>query len=126
MTSTTAVKNAYFNRKPRSLPQIKTDTNNRPLWNNSHTVKNSSTPLSSLKPGETATIVAIRTEDPLHQRLLAMGFRTGKQIELIRRARFSGPLQVRIGTTDILLRQNEAQKITVHRSEAEKTMLGKS
>jgi ferrous iron transport protein A len=69
--------------------------------------------LSTLTPGESATIVAIRTEGPLHQRLLAMGFRTGKIIEVIRRARFSGPLQVRIGTTDILLRQNEAEKIMV-------------
>ena len=84
------------------------------------------TSLSSLQPGETATIVAIHTEDPLHQRLLAMGFRIGKQIELIRRARFSGPLQVRIGTTDILLRKNEAEKITVRHSGAEKTMVRKT
>ena len=74
-----------------------------------------STPLSSLHAGEIATIVAIHADGSLHQRLLAMGFRTGKQIELIRKARFSGPLQVRIGTTDILLRKIEAEKITVHR-----------
>lgn len=72
--------------------------------------------LSTLDPGEIAVIAAIHTEEPLHQRLLAMGFRTGKQVELIRCARFSGPLQVRIGTTDILLRRNEAEKIMVHRS----------
>lgn len=72
--------------------------------------------LSTLAPGEVAIIVAIHTEEPLHQRLLAMGFRTGKQIELVRRARFSGPLQVRIGTTDILLRRNEAAKISVRRA----------
>jgi len=71
--------------------------------------------LSTLAPGETATIVAIHTEEPLHQRLLAMGFRTGKRIELIRRARFAGPLQVRIGTTDILLRRIEAEKIIVQK-----------
>lgn len=69
--------------------------------------------LSSLAPGESATIVALQTEEPLHQRLLAMGFRTGKQIEVVRKARFSGPLQVRIGTTDILLRRSEAEKIKV-------------
>lgn len=72
--------------------------------------------LSSLTPGESATIVAIHTEEPLHQRLLAMGFRTGKQIEIIRKARFSGPLQVRIGTTDILLRKVEAEKIKVKKA----------
>ena len=76
----------------------------------------SSTSLSTLHTGETATIVAIHADEALHQRLLAMGFRTGKRVELIRRARFSGPLQVRIGTTDILLRKIEAEKITVHRA----------
>jgi ferrous iron transport protein A len=72
--------------------------------------------LATLVPGETATIVAIHTEEPLHQRLQAMGFRIGKMIEVIRCARFRGPLQVRIGTTDILLRRNEAEKIMVKKS----------
>jgi ferrous iron transport protein A len=69
--------------------------------------------LSKLNPGEIATIISIHTDAALHQRLLAMGFRSGKKIELIRRALFSGPLQVRIGTTDILLRRAEAEKIMV-------------
>lgn len=72
--------------------------------------------LASLQPGETATIVAIHAEEALHQRLMALGFRSGKQITLIRHAAFSGPLQVRIGTTDVLLRRNEAAKITVCRA----------
>lgn len=71
--------------------------------------------LSSLAPGEAAIIITIHTDDPLHQRLLAMGFRSGKRIEVIRRASFSGPLQVRIGTTDILLRRIEAEKIKVRK-----------
>ncbi len=69
--------------------------------------------LAHLHPGDTATIVAIHAEEALHQRLLALGFRSGKQIELIRKASFSGPVQVRVGTTDVLLRRNEAAKITV-------------
>ncbi len=73
----------------------------------------SSITLANLHPGDTATIVAIHAEEALHQRLLALGFRSGKQIELIRKASFSGPLQVRIGTTDILLRRNEAARIKV-------------
>lgn len=69
--------------------------------------------LSTMQPGDTATIVAIHAEQALHQRLQALGFRSGKQLELIRKASFSGPLQVRIGTTDILLRRSEAAKIMV-------------
>ena len=72
-----------------------------------------STTLTTLQPGEFATIVAIHAEEALHQRLLALGFRSEKQVKLIRKAGFSGPLQVRIGTTDILLRRGEAAKITV-------------
>lgn len=69
--------------------------------------------LAHLQPGDIATIVSVHAEEALHQRLQAMGFRSGKQVELIRKASFSGPLQVRIGTTDILLRRNEAAKIKV-------------
>lgn len=69
--------------------------------------------LSSLAPGVSATITDIHTDDALRQRLLALGFRAGKQIEIIRKASFGGPLQVRIGTTDILLRRNEASRIEV-------------
>jgi len=72
--------------------------------------------LAQLHPGDTATIVSVHAEEALHQRLQALGFRSGKQIELIRKASFSGPLQVRIGTTDILLRRNEAAKIKVCRA----------
>jgi len=72
-----------------------------------------STTLATLKPGDSATIVAIHAEEALHQRLLALGFRSGKQVEIIRKASFAGPLQVRIGTTDILLRRVEAAKIAV-------------
>ena len=71
--------------------------------------------LTNLVPGESATILAILTDEALRQRLMALGFRVGKRIELIRKASFSGPLQVRIGTTDILLRKHEASQITVEK-----------
>ncbi|MGZ8270018.1 MAG: FeoA family protein [Methylophilus sp.] len=67
--------------------------------------------LNNLNPGETGTILAIKAEQALYQRLNALGFRIGKKIELIRRASFNGPLHVRIGTTDIILRDIEAQRI---------------
>lgn len=69
--------------------------------------------LATLKTGDIATIISIHAEEALHQRLLALGFRTERRIEMIRKASFGGPLQVRIGTTDILLRRTEAAKIKV-------------
>ncbi len=70
--------------------------------------------LSQLQPGDMATIGAIQAEQHLHQRLLALGFRTGKKIEMIRRANFQGPLQVRIGATDVILRESEANLIQIN------------
>ena len=69
--------------------------------------------LATLQPGESATIQAIQAEESLTQRLAALGFRTGKKVELVRCASFNGPLHVRIGTTDILLRRSEADLILI-------------
>lgn len=69
--------------------------------------------LSDLDPGQSADIHAIHAEEGLYQRLLALGFRVGKRVELVRRARFSGPLHVRIGTTEVMMRPVEAQRIHV-------------
>jgi len=71
------------------------------------------TSLDTLSPGETATIFAIDAEHALHQRLGALGFRTGRRVAVVRQARFHGPLHVRIGSTDIILRRSEAHRIQV-------------
>ena len=71
--------------------------------------------LAALQPGDIAIIVSVHADEALHLRLLALGFRNGKQIELIRRAAFSGPLHVRVGTTDVMLRRAEAARIKVSR-----------
>lgn len=71
------------------------------------------TSLATLKPGEAATIAAVRTDRALYYRLAALGFRVGKRIEVVRTARFSGPLHVRIGATDVMLRRKDAQQIEV-------------
>jgi ferrous iron transport protein A len=70
--------------------------------------------LNTLNPGEHGVIQAIHAEHALHQRLNALGFRIGKKIELIRRASFNGPLHVRIGATDIIMRDVEAQRIQLN------------
>lgn len=70
-------------------------------------------PLSQLSVGQTATISAIEAEESLFHRLAALGFRVGKPLSIIRRANFNGPLQVRLGTTDIILRVAEAARIHI-------------
>ncbi len=70
-------------------------------------------PLSQLATGQQAVISAIEAEESLFHRLSALGFRVGKQLSIMRRANFNGPLQVRLGTTDVILRANEASRIQI-------------
>jgi ferrous iron transport protein A len=72
--------------------------------------------LSILPLGTTASILGISTEIALEQRLQALGFRAGKQISVIRKAWFGGPLHVRIGTTEVVMRRCDARAIQVQPS----------
>ena len=69
--------------------------------------------LSQLQIGQRATISAIEAEETLFYRLSALGFRVGKPLSIIRRANFNGPLHVRLGTTDVILRSAEASLIQI-------------
>lgn len=70
-------------------------------------------PLSSLNIGQQALITAIEVDEALFHRLTALGFRVGKQLCIIRRGIFNGPLHIRLGTTDIILRKREALQIKI-------------
>lgn len=69
--------------------------------------------LATLKPGHRAVIAHLDTSSGLHQRLLALGFRQGRQVTMLRRSWLSGPVHVRVGTTEVMLRQREAQQIGI-------------
>lgn len=43
--------------------------------------------------------------------MLALGLRSGREVAVIRRARMGGPLHIRIGTTDLMMRRSEARLI---------------
>ncbi len=69
--------------------------------------------LDSLETGEIATIESLENEPGLHQRLHALGFRYGRQIQMVRRGWLSGPLHVRLGTTEVMLRRREARAVRI-------------
>jgi ferrous iron transport protein A len=69
--------------------------------------------LASLQPGQMGIIADIQADLGLHQRLSALGFRVGRQVTLVRRAWFSGPLHVRIGTTEIMVRRRDAIAVSI-------------
>ncbi len=67
--------------------------------------------LSQLLPGQIATISAIDAEDQVRERMAALGLRRGRLISVVRRARMNGPIQIRVGTTDLMIRRVEAAKV---------------
>jgi len=69
--------------------------------------------LSSLTSGQSATVQALHVDDGFLFRLHALGFRVGKDLQLIRTAPFNGPLHLRIGSTDVMLRRQDADNIEV-------------
>jgi ferrous iron transport protein A len=72
-------------------------------------------PLNELLPGDDATVAAVGGDAPLRQRLAALGLRPGRPLTLVRRGALKGPLHVRLGTTDVILRRRQAHAILVHR-----------
>jgi len=72
-------------------------------------------PLHYLLPGEDATVAVVHGDAPLRQRLAALGVRPGRLLRLVRRGAFAGPLHLRLGTTDVILRRHHAHAILVRR-----------
>ena len=70
-------------------------------------------PLDFLVPGQAGKVVAIHASEDLRRRLVALGLKPGNRIEMIRKGLFTGPLQVRIGTTDIIIRRHDASYIEI-------------
>jgi ferrous iron transport protein A len=76
------------------------------------------TALSNLRPGTTATIVAVGSAtdgvSQMELRLLELGFIAGERVEIVAEARPGrDPFVVRVGTTQFALRRYEAQNIWV-------------
>lgn len=68
--------------------------------------------LSCLKIGECACITGIHAPDGIRQRLQSMGLRTGREAEIIRCSRM-GPMQIRVGSIDLIMRRSDAARVTI-------------
>ncbi len=69
--------------------------------------------LSALLPQQSAVVTALDLEFAVRERLAALGVRIGRRLHVVRRAGASGPMQVRIDHTDLILRRSEALRIAV-------------
>ncbi len=71
------------------------------------------TSLNHLVEGQQAIIAGVHADEALFQRMAALGLRSGKQVKVVRKASFNGPMHIRIGTTDIMLRLSDASRISI-------------
>jgi ferrous iron transport protein A len=69
--------------------------------------------LNLLKAGEIAKIISVTADEALKARINGLGLRIGQEVSVIRRACMGGPLQVRVGHTDILMRPEQADLINL-------------
>ena len=83
---------------------------NTPNSTTSHQV-NFQLTLEKLKHGDKATVLAINVEDELKKRFFALGLKEGAHIQVLRKAKFGGPMHLRVGASELILRLKEASCI---------------
>jgi ferrous iron transport protein A len=69
--------------------------------------------LAQIPLGQSARVSALNLPAELTQRLAALGLRTDSDVTVLRRGWLGGPLQLRVGGTEIMLRRDAAQGIEV-------------
>lgn len=72
-------------------------------------------PLSEMAPGETGIIEKLEPGASTQVRLLEMGLLPGREVRLVRRMPFKGPLEIKLGESYLALRSTEASHILVKR-----------
>jgi len=70
-------------------------------------------PLASLRPGDAATVESIDAGWGLARRLLDMGVTPGERIEVVRSARFGGPVEIRVRGSILSIGRGVAMKVLV-------------
>jgi ferrous iron transport protein A len=69
--------------------------------------------LVDLAPGRSAVVHSLSADAGLRQRLEALGLRPGQLVQVLRRGWWSGPLHVRVGMTELMLRRRDAARVSL-------------
>ncbi len=69
--------------------------------------------LERLSSGETGSVMAIHVEGDLKKRFFALGLKEGCFVQVLRRATFGGPIHLRVGTSELILRRKDARCISL-------------
>jgi ferrous iron transport protein A len=69
--------------------------------------------LLDLPPGATGTVAGLAADAGLRQRMEALGLRPGQNVQVLRRGWWAGPLHVRVGMTELMLRRRDAARVSL-------------
>ncbi|MEI6359015.1 MAG: FeoA family protein [Synechococcus sp. ELA619] len=69
--------------------------------------------LSELAAGHSATISSLAVEPGLRHRLQALGLHRGQRVHLLRRGWWAGPMHLRVGMTELMLRRADAARVAI-------------
>ena len=70
--------------------------------------------LADLAVGDVAVIQNINSDDIQHvRRLQAMGLRLGVEIKVLRKALTGSPIHIKVNTTELAIRQKDAENIHI-------------
>ena len=67
--------------------------------------------LDRLGPQHSAAIAAVQATGMVGERMAALGLLPGRRVVLLRRAPFGGPLHLRIGPTELMIRRADARAV---------------
>ena len=69
--------------------------------------------LTELSEGEIAIVEGFVKKTSFNDRLVALGVKKNKEIKVIRKSSFDGPLHVEVGMTQLMLRNLVAKEIII-------------
>ena len=67
--------------------------------------------LDHLAPDHSGSITAVNASGMAGERMAALGLIPGRRVALLRRAPFGGPLHLRIGPTELMIRRVDARAV---------------
>ena len=67
--------------------------------------------LDRLAPHHSAEITAVHATGMAGERMAALGLMLGRRVAMLRRAPFGGPLHLRIGPNELMIRRADARAI---------------
>lgn len=69
--------------------------------------------LDQAEVGASVKVLALSFDEELSRRINALGIKVGSTLTILRKATFNGPIHIRVGSTELMMRVTQATLIDV-------------